>query len=337
MGSVSLPAHAAETSFHAAGYGNVGLNVPLDGEPAWFPAAAFNPIFLWREGDRILIENELEFTDEEDGLEVGLEYASVDIDIGGPVLIVGKFLTPTGQFVSRLHPSWINKFVDFPLPYRIGVTPMSHLGASLQHAVNFGTQQKVSAVLFTDQGAGTATGGGPSLMASPSNPDGGFGVGGRLGLFPLAGLELGASGYTSSYGTDGAERYTLLIGDVSWTHPERGLDMRGEFLQAQWAEDAVFQGAWAQVAMRLVAIDAVRWLEPAARFGYASGDTLQGDVMAVSAGHADGNVDLGDGPVYELCFSGNAYLRSNVVAKLSYVHRVEVYEPTLRAQIAFGY
>ena len=332
----SLAAHAAETSFHAAGYGNVGLNVPMDGEAAWFPAAAFNPIFLWREGDRILIENEISIADGEDGIELALEYATVDVDLWGPVLVVGKFLAPTGQFISRLHPSWINKFPDFPLIYRTGVLPMGHLGASAQYAFHVGARQKITAVAFVDQGPGVSIGGDPSLMPAPTNPDGAFGTGGRLGLFPLPALELGGSAYTSAYGEDAVSRYTLLVGDAALTLPDQGLDLRGEFTQVSW-DGGEFVGGWGQAAWRLVPLDALRWLEPAVRFGYASGDTFEAELMTMSVGHGSEDIDLGSEPSYELCFGANGYLRNNVVAKLAYVHRVEVNEPTLRAQLAFGY
>ena len=48
---IPFAAMAQETSFHAAGYGNTELDIPLDGDPAGFGTVAFNPIFLWREGD----------------------------------------------------------------------------------------------------------------------------------------------------------------------------------------------------------------------------------------------------------------------------------------------
>ncbi len=332
----ALAAETAETSFHAAGYGNAGLDIPMDGEGAQFPSAAFNPIFLWREGDRILVENEISISDSDEGVELELEYATVDVDLWGPVLVVGKFLSPVGQFTSRLHPSWINKFPDFPLIYRAGVLPMSHLGASAQYAFNFGSGQKVTGVAFVDQGPGEGIGGEPSLMPSPVNPDGSFGYGSRLAFFPMPSLELGGSGYSSVYGVDASSRYTLMMGDAALTLNGIGLDLRGEFTQVSW-EGGAFTGGWAQLAWRLVSVDAVSWLEPAARFGYAAGDTFQGGEMERSAGHSSGAIELGDTPAYELCVGANTYLRNNIVAKLAYVHRVEVDEPTIRAQIAFGY
>lgn len=341
-------AHAAETSFHAAGYGDVGLDAPLDGDAPGFGSASFNPIFLWREGDRILLQNELAISDGADGVELALEYATVDLDIGGPVLSVGKFLAPGGQFITRLHPSWINKLPDFPLPYRLGVTPMSHFGASAQYAAHLGPRQKLAAVAYVTNGVGSTEIGAPDLMARPSDLSGPLGYGGRLGLFLLPELELGASAFTSSYGLEGEARYTLLIGDVALTEGE-GVDVRGEFIRAAWADGQRLQAAWAQAAYRLVRFDRLRWFEPVARFGWADGDTFggmameavsapAGPILPISVGHEEGaEIELAADPSYEICVGVNAWLRSNVVAKVAYVHRVEVEEPTLRAQLAFGY
>lgn len=346
LGLAASSAHAAETSFHAAGYGNVGLDAPVDGDGAGFGSAAFNPIFLWREGDRILLQNELAISDGADGVELALEYATVDLDVGGPVLSVGKFLSPGGQFISRLHPSWINRLPDFPLPYRLGVTPMSHLGASAQYAVHVGPRQKLALVAYVTNGVGTGETGTPELAARPSDLSGALGYGGRLGVFVLPELEFGASGWTSAYGIEGESRYTLLIGDVALTEGE-GVDVRGEYLRATWGDDRVVQGAWAQAALRLVRVQRLRWFEPVARFGWADGETFAGQemdmaavgpVLPISAGHdAAADVSLADDPSFEVCVGLNAWLRSNVVAKVAYVHRVEVYEPTVRAQLAFGY
>ncbi len=348
LGLAASSAHAAETSFHAAGYGNVGFDAPLDGEPPGFGSASFNPIFLWREGDRILLQNELAISDGADGVELALEYATVDLDVGGPVLSVGKFLTPAGQFINRVHPSWINKMPDFPLSYRVGVTPMSHLGASAQYAAHVGSKQKLTAVDYITNGVGTSETGTPELVARPTEFATALGYGGRLGVFVLPELEFGASGYTSSYGFEGDARYTLLIGDFAVTEGE-GVDLRGEYVRATWGDDQVMQSAWAQAAVRLVRVERLRWFEPVARFGWADGDTFgsmdmdmastpAGPVLPISVGHDEGaEVGLGTDPSYELCLGLNAWLRSNVVAKVAYVHRVEVSEPTVRAQLAFGY
>ncbi len=336
---------AADTSFHAAGYGYANFDAPLDGDAPGFTGVAFNPIFLWREGDRILVSNEVEIAESGDGLDIGLEYATVAIDLWGPTLVIGKFLTPTGQFISRLHPSWINRMPDFPLPYRVGVTPMSHTGASLQYAANLTANQKITGVAFLANGVPESEDGTPALMQTISDelPDS-FSTGGRLGLFLLPQLELGGSAFWSPYGD---HDYLLLGGDFAFTELQ-GVDIRGEVMRATWGGDEAFTGAWAQASWRLYQVDKLRFLEPVVRFGYADGSTFSGgdahaasldvgDVLPVSGAHGSSGVDLGEDPAFELCVGADLWLRNNVVAKLAYVHRVEVDEPMLRAQLAFGY
>ena len=49
----------------------------------------------------------------------------------------GKFLLPLGIFNERLHPAWINKLPDRPLPYddEVGIAPEAGIGAFIRGAV----------------------------------------------------------------------------------------------------------------------------------------------------------------------------------------------------------
>lgn len=331
-------AAAAETSFHAAGYGFAGLDVPIDGDAPAFTTVGFNPIFLWREGDRILVEAELAFAESEDGLEVALEYATLDVAVAGGVVSAGKFLFPGGQFISRLHPSWINKLPDFPLPYRVGAVPMGSVGVMGQRAFAVGPRQKLAFTVWVDNGLVEGVGG-PSLMAQVGDEDWDKGVGGRMGVFVLPEVELGASGYTSGYGEG---RFLLALGDAALTTGD--FDVRGEYLYGQWDEGS-FQGAWTSIAWRMVRVEKLSWLEPVLRFGLASGSVpgsapmeMNGvPVLPLSAGHASGDVTLGDEPIYEFCAGASAYLRENVALRGAYVHHAESWAPTVRFSLAFGY
>lgn len=318
-------ASAADSSFAVAGYGEAGASVGLEGGGLGFDGVVLAPVFLWRHGDHVLVEAELAAAATDEGLDLSLEYASIDLDFG-PVLVVGLFLTPVGQFISRQHPAWINRMPDFPLPYRVGPLPMNHLGAQLGHSVRLG-DLRLAGLVFADTGPGA----GPSPTPTITDENLDKGVGGRLSASWLPLLEAGGSVYTGEYGTEG-DRYLLWVVDAALTH-EGWLDLRGEYIEATWT-DARFDGAWLQVAWKLRQIPPLRQFEPVFRFGAAWGDTVEG-----VAGHTHGEevptVVLED-PSYELCAGLNYWILPNVVAKLAYTHSVETWEPKLSLQLGWG-
>ncbi len=330
-------AEAADTSTVLAGYGQVSAAASVEEPAAAFDSLIFAPIFLWREGERVLVEAELEFAASEEGLEAGLEYAAVNVDTGGPVITAGQFLSPLGQFMVRLHPTWINKLYDFPLPYRVGPLPMAHIGLQAQQVIRPGIVDRVVVVAFVDNGPGGVPGG-PALGPSVVDDNLDKGIGGRLALFAVPELELAGSAYTGAYTDGGDERFVLVVADAAWA---RGgwLDLRGEYTSANW-EGGEFKGAWGQAAWRLRQVPALDRLEPVVRVGWAEGDTPASEPGEEEAGgHAHGaaGVELGDEPLFEVCAGLNAYLRSNVVVKASFTHQVEVYAPTVHLALAAGF
>lgn len=117
---VVAPLAAQETplsDFVLAGYGSAGYGAGLDGFASNFTASVA-PVLLYRMGDDLLFEAELEFGVEGTRTETGLEYAQVDyLGFDRLQLTVGKFLLPFGVFGERLHPTWINKLPTMPLLY----------------------------------------------------------------------------------------------------------------------------------------------------------------------------------------------------------------------------
>lgn len=105
---------SGKTNFLLGGYGFVNFENE-DGSPSNFEPG-FNPIFLWKVNDRVFFEGEVEFELEDGGTAAGLEFAQLFyvlndyITLGG-----GKFLSPTNNFMERLHPTWINKLPTMPL------------------------------------------------------------------------------------------------------------------------------------------------------------------------------------------------------------------------------
>ncbi|NNE47716.1 MAG: hypothetical protein HKN37_13765 [Rhodothermales bacterium] len=143
----TLPASAqsasssGENRFLLTGYGFTTY-VDSDGEDG---TESFNtgfvPIFLYRISDKFLFEAELEFEFEDDAVETEVEYAQIDwLAHDNATVVMGKFLTPFGSFIEKLHPAWINKLPTFPLPYQHGqsLVPFGQTGAQLRGGIPLG-------------------------------------------------------------------------------------------------------------------------------------------------------------------------------------------------------
>jgi len=187
--------------------------------------AGINPIFVFRINDRIFVESEvgLELATE-DGVsstETNLEYADINFIVNDYMTVTaGKFLTPFGQFPERLHPAWINKLSDFPLPYNeeTGLVPFSSLGVQVRGAVPVGrlgpwSDGKVVYAAYVANG--------PSLIEDSADEAGNLNfenftdnndskaVGGRLGFLPVPELEIGGS---IQWGKVSGDADALLLG-----------------------------------------------------------------------------------------------------------------------------
>ena len=127
------------TRFLLTGYAFGGFT-KREGEPSTF-SAGFSPILLWQLSDRLFFEGELEIELENDETEIHLEYAHLTYLLNDYISVgIGKFLTPFVQFPDRLHPAWINKLPDFPLPFQEegGLIGFSQVGAEVRGAIPLG-------------------------------------------------------------------------------------------------------------------------------------------------------------------------------------------------------
>lgn len=118
--ALAVPLAAQESplaDFVLTGYGTASYDAGLDDFESGFTASV-SPVLLYRMGDDLLFESELEFEVEGAGTNLVLEYAQVDyLGFERFQVSVGKFLLPFGVFGERLHPSWINKLPTMPLLY----------------------------------------------------------------------------------------------------------------------------------------------------------------------------------------------------------------------------
>lgn len=198
------------TTFLARGYSHAGFEV-IDDDVS-FVSGAFAPIFLWKQGDRILFESELEVEFEDEDVQFSLEYANISYILNDYFIIrAGNFLTPFGIFNERLHPAWINKFPNAPLGMgHDPVGPTREFGAELRGAAPLGNS-KINYSLYVSNG--------PVLEIHDEDPEeppttslaglnfednnNSKAIGGRLGFLPFGNsiLELGFSGqYNSGIG-----------------------------------------------------------------------------------------------------------------------------------------
>lgn len=234
------------TKFLLTGYGFVGFT-DKHGENSVF-STGFNPILLWQMNDRLLFEGELELEPTSEGTaetsetETMLEYANISyllndyMTVGG-----GKFLLPVGIFNQRLHPKWINKLPDRPLPYddEVGIIPEAGIGAFVRGAVPAGSM-KFNYDLYVDNG--------PALITD--NPDtagmmdfdnftdnnNNKAVGGRIGFLPIPELEVGYSIQSAKVSSSDFADVDTLISAVDASYLKqieaiRGtIDVRGEFV-----------------------------------------------------------------------------------------------------------
>jgi hypothetical protein len=194
----------SDTSWHLAGYADTTfIATSAQGETtAEFASTRFNPVFHFQYKDLILLEAELEVAIDGDGeTEVELEYTQADIFLhDNATLVVGKFLSPVGQFQERLHPTWINRMGSAPAGFgHDGVQPASEFGAMLRGGISIGSTVATYSVAVGN-GPQVSPEGGVSFEAVAGDDNSNKALSGRFGFLPLPYLEVGAS---------------FLVGDVT--------------------------------------------------------------------------------------------------------------------------
>ena len=246
-----------DTLIHMAGYADVGYT-DSESEDGSFNVGTFAPIFHFQYRDLVMLESELEFEVGDDGeTETNLEYLTIDWFINDyMVLVGGKFLSPVGQFRQNLHPSWINKLPSAPPGFgHDGAAPVSDVGFQLRGGFPIGAIRTNYAVYISN---------GPELIAEfedgefeldgveaegfGSDGDGEKVVGGRLGIIPFSGFELGLSaasgkatvtsiedGDSSTLSDEGARDYDVIGADFSWHY--KAFNLRGEYVETEVGAD----------------------------------------------------------------------------------------------------
>lgn len=246
------------TLIHMAGYADVDyVNTPDD--DGNFKVGTFSPIFHFQYRDLVMLESELEFEVEDDGAtNTALEYLTLDFFLNDYMTLVGgKFLSPVGQFRQNLHPSWINKMASAPPGFgHDGAAPVSELGVQLRGGFPVaGVRTNYAVYISNGPELNSVTEDGVEFELEGIEAEG-FGAdsdgekvyGGRLGILPFAGLEIGLSGATGeatvtnlidetplgnapALAKEGSRDYDVIGADFNWQYKSFGL--RGEYVKTR--------------------------------------------------------------------------------------------------------
>lgn len=243
-----------------------------------FELGSFNPIFLFRSGDDLLFEGELEMqlNTDDDGTtstETSIEFAQMDYMINDNLtLIGGKFLVPLGNFIEKSDPAWINKLPTFPVPRQdeFAILPEGDIGVQLRGAAHVtGEDPVLSYAAFLVNGPGSElseTDNGPTeetLSFEPASDLNHFPAGGgRVAfMYPWSDqhdVEVGVSAETGKWDRDSELEWTAAVGDAL-LHLGPYFEARGEIIGTwQRTHDAGTiddTGWWAQAAYKLAALD----------------------------------------------------------------------------------
>jgi hypothetical protein len=329
---------APNTLIHMAGYADVNY-VSVDsnsGTNNSFSTGTFAPIFHYQYQDRVMLEAEIAFKVNDMGeTEVDMEYFTIDYFMTDyATLVMGRFLSPLGQFRQNMHPSWINKLPSAPQGFgHGGAAPLADVGMQVRGGFKIGSSINANYAVYT--GNGVAAEMDVNELEEAHSPgfnadlDGAKNYGGRFGAYiPNAKVDLGLSWATGKAAeiADLPTDFTIMrdwdfIGaDFTWHLG--GLDVRGEYVKQTYgdradgtSEGVDFDATYVQVAYRF---PSTKWEVVARTSTYNKpGDTLDRTTTGV-----------------------NYIFTSNVIAKLAYEandNNAKTAEDKILVQMAYGF
>jgi len=226
------------------------------GDNGAIDSLGFSPIFHYGYKDILFVESEAEFgIDPAGATTTNIEYLSLDLFLNDyATFVAGKFLSPIGQFRQNGHPSWINKLPSKPVGFmNKEAAPVADLGIGFRGGLPLAnTGMEMNYAVYASNGPEITQTGGvldgiDSDAPAPRDADGNKVYGGRLGLRPVSGLEIGFSGGFGKVAiTDGAgarlsgetdRNYRIIGSDFNYgTH---GLNLRGEYARQKIAASSI--------------------------------------------------------------------------------------------------
>lgn len=238
--------------FVLTGYGYTGLS--LNSDEGTFTGGIFNPIFLWRHGNRFLFEGELEMEIDHGELKIELEYANLFYVLSDRATIrFGRMLLPFGTFEEKLHPAWINRLPTKPLGFGHDdpIGPSADLGIEVRGASPLGNTSINYSIYLVNGPQLIESGGNAGMLryGEFENNNRSFAPGGRIGFFPTNdySLEIGASAQYARVGSADSDYdniNALMYGtDLSFTRNipflKGIIDVKGQWNRVE-VDDAAY-------------------------------------------------------------------------------------------------
>jgi hypothetical protein len=161
----------------------------------------FSPMFLWRHGNKFLMEFEPSFADDQ----LGVNWAEVSyFATPGVILRAGLLVIPFGFYPKHLAAGWITKLASDPFGVA-DLPPTTDYGVEVEGGLQAGTMKWNYDVSLTNgmQLLGDGTVQTPGITDNNRNKM----LTGRIGWLPFSNssLELGVSGLTGKVGDAGSD------------------------------------------------------------------------------------------------------------------------------------
>ena len=243
---------APKTLVHLAGFASVGYT-QVDGKPGSFGAGGFSPILHYQFADKVMLEAELEFELDDDGKsEAGLGYMTIDYFVNDNLaLVMGKFLSPLGQFRQNIHPSWINKMASAPVGFgHDQAAPNADVGLMARGGFTSDSGSQNYVVYVSNGPSLENDGGAIGMIETPGinkDTDGKKVIGGRYGIFFVnhqldlgfsaavggTGARTGTGPYTYETST---RSYNFVGFDLAWR--VAGFNIKAEYARQTIGDDA---------------------------------------------------------------------------------------------------
>lgn len=242
-----------------------------------FSVQYFNPILGVNVDEKVIAEIMLEY--EHGSSEIGMRYGILDYTpFKFTTIRIGQFLMPVGRFNEYIYPEYINLLNDRPLPlWHIIPSVWTEIGAQLKGGFPLSAKASLNYSLFVVNGLEQKDGkhggdirGMRNNYRDYSNDEKSYG--GRLGLIPVTGLELGGSYYTGAFTTDGKHNLSILCIDAEYK--TRKFLVRGEAVRAVQDTTSGFivkEGFFIETSYKINS-----YLEPVIRYDQATVPNVAG-------------------------------------------------------------